>query len=468
MREERTPAGRSAPVIHASNAPIEIRISIDYPGQSAATDAPAEKGGRLHFMPRPQLSPLREQIESYADYLSSLGRSKKHVHVTRSRCIALIEGCGFNDATDLAVVPIQKWVANHRESGATTATTNGYIASIRAFAGWLEAEGALERSPLYRLKPGNAEATRKRVRRALTEPEVEKLFEALPGAPDFRKLSWAVRRALYATGMLTGLRAGEIGKMRAKDIDLDAGVIRLGASVTKNRKAATVAIHKELAPMLAAVLQFREPEDLVFPGSWYNHAAKMLRLDLERAKVNPVDERGRVADFHAATRVTFGTRLAEREVPIQIAQKLLRHSTPALTSNIYTDVRPDVQADWVSRLTPVHHPASDDGAGAPEAETTEDRTDPQATRGKARRHPDSNRGWWICNESTRDSVETLGIEALSDSRLEFAVRSWPSLPEDARRAISAIVRSFSDDARGEPGTARGPPGRASPSPNDGR
>jgi len=47
-------------------------------------------------------------------------------------------------------------------------------------------------------------------------------------------------------------------------------------------------------------------------------------------------EGGTVADFHAAGRHTFITNLGRAGVPLTTAQKLARHSTPALTANVYT------------------------------------------------------------------------------------------------------------------------------------
>ena len=47
------------------------------------------------------------------------------------------------------------------------------------------------------------------------------------------------------------------------------------------------------------------------------------------------DSDGRFLDFHAL-RVTYGTSLARAGVRLQTAQRLLRHSTPVLTANVYT------------------------------------------------------------------------------------------------------------------------------------
>jgi integrase len=62
----------------------------------------------------------------------------------------------------------------------------------------------------------------------------------------------------------------------------------------------------------------------------------VLDLDLAAAGIPKTDERGRIVDVHSL-RMTFGTWLARAGVPLTTAQKLMRHSDPKLTSNLYTD-----------------------------------------------------------------------------------------------------------------------------------
>ena len=63
--------------------------------------------------------------------------------------------------------------------------------------------------------------------------------------------------------------------------------------------------------------------------------AKMLRVDLEAAKIAPTDEMGRVVDFHSL-RHTFITNLCIGGVHPKTAQALARHSTITLTMDRYT------------------------------------------------------------------------------------------------------------------------------------
>jgi hypothetical protein len=51
-----------------------------------------------------------------------------------------------------------------------------------------------------------------------------------------------------------------------------------------------------------------------------------------------------------ALRTTFGTDLARGGVSLQVAQKLMRHSTPTLTSNVYTVLGRDDERSGVNAL----------------------------------------------------------------------------------------------------------------------
>ena len=60
----------------------------------------------------------------------------------------------------------------------------------------------------------------------------------------------------------------------------------------------------------------------------------MLAADLADADIKS-EQDGRRVDFHAL-RTTHITQLALAGVPLVVAQKLARHSTPSLTANAYS------------------------------------------------------------------------------------------------------------------------------------
>jgi integrase len=61
-----------------------------------------------------------------------------------------------------------------------------------------------------------------------------------------------------------------------------------------------------------------------------------FREHLKKARIPRQDERGRYADFHSL-RYTFCTWMS-RHHPIEVVQRLMRHSTIKLTSDLYADL----------------------------------------------------------------------------------------------------------------------------------
>ncbi len=100
------------------------------------------------------------------------------------------------------------------------------------------------------------------------------------------------------------------------------------------------------------------PNAKAFPGMWRGRGADLIREDLEAAgvlsrddkgKLITTDEYGFVYDFHDL-RHTFGTLLNKARVPLATAQRLMRHSDPKLTANIYTHVMIDDKAEELAKL----------------------------------------------------------------------------------------------------------------------
>ena len=137
------------------------------------------------------------------------------------------------------------------------ATDNGPIAANRAraalskFFSWAMGEGLVTGNPVLGTNRPGKETTRDRV---LTDEELAAIWKALPEG-DYGRIVKLL--------MLTGSRRDEIASLRWSEIDMDAGLITLPGSRTKNRLVHDV----PLSPAAKAVLKataLREGRDLVF------------------------------------------------------------------------------------------------------------------------------------------------------------------------------------------------------------
>ena len=107
--------------------------------------------------------------------------------------------------------------------------------------------------------------------------------------------------------------------------------------MTKNRKGGFQPIPAGLVDRLAASCTGKGPSDLVF--GVLSHPARTLEYDLTLAGIPKETDEG-VVDFHAL-RTTFGTLIVESGANAKVAQRMMRHSDPRITMNIYAKVRPD-------------------------------------------------------------------------------------------------------------------------------
>jgi hypothetical protein len=81
------------------------------------------------------------------------------------------------------------------------------------------------------------------------------------------------------------------------------------------------------------------------------HTAEAHERDLARAGIPRQDARGRWADFHSF-RYTFCTWMAQRH-PIQVVQRLMRHGTITLTTDLYNDLDLSDTAEELWTLPPL-------------------------------------------------------------------------------------------------------------------
>lgn len=171
---------------------------------------------------------------------------------------------------------------------------------------------------------------------ALSPQQVRDLLTAASKYPAVRL------RVLLA--VTTGLRRGDIEAIRVGDIHFDRNTI-----ATRNRKAGKAMAERplpeqimtELSNYVATLPDGRERifTDRFSPKKWEKVRRAVCLPDLK---------------FHDL-RKTFASLLAQRGVSTAVTQRLLEHSSPRLTNDIYTNVDPVLRqavsllpvADWV-------------------------------------------------------------------------------------------------------------------------
>lgn len=148
-----------------------------------------------------------------------------------------------------------------------------------------------------------------------------------PGEKETVKLTTDVDnehlKAIIYLGLDSGLRRGEILTLDWKDIDFDAGVIRILSTNTKTQRPRTVPITRRTKTELMALPNFAT-SGKVFP---FNNFTRSWATALEVAKINDLTFRD--------LRRTCGTRMELLGIPHTIVQKILGHSAKDITGRHY-------------------------------------------------------------------------------------------------------------------------------------
>ncbi len=326
-------------------------------------------------------SPIGEHVADYVAWLADRGYVAEHVKDRDRSLTRIAAACGFARLSDINRAALERYLAARRRDGEGARTSNRHRAAWVAFCNWCVREARLSVNPVAGIAKAVESVDVRRERRALTVEEFRRLmaaakdralqdmmtvrrgkrageaFAALRPETRARLIALGEMRALFYWLLVgTGLRFSEARSIRCSQVVLDADTphIVLRPGDTKNRKGGKIALHGELTAALALHMdQIRRSLNLGQRGAvsnmlkfgpvdddplLFNLPLKMTKVfdrDLAAAGIPKKDARGRTLDVHCL-RHTFATWLAQSNVPLQTAQRLMRHSDPKLTANAYT------------------------------------------------------------------------------------------------------------------------------------
>jgi len=248
--------------------------------------------------------PAAHSLEDFADLwleeLKALGRTTVHINQRRRAIKAL--GLDVSKANAL----LGKHSASGQWSDRTVVTYHGALVQ---FGRWCLANGHRDRDPMLGLKKPSRRTGRVYVRGVLTKHQASVLCSH-PGIHEDRRL-------VYRTALSTGLRLGELRKLRTENLKVLKGQpsIHLRPSEVKNRFESIIPIQLDLFKDLMRGLNMKP----------FARGAVRLRKDLVIAGLPKEDEDDHTIDFHSL-RATFGDLLIQQGVPIPTVARLMRHS----------------------------------------------------------------------------------------------------------------------------------------------
>ena len=272
----------------------------------------------------------RQMVEEYRQFKQVEGRKDASIYEAQLTLRHFERLVGATSSKEITQQNLDAFVLKRSEEVEKN-TLNKDIANLRAFLNW----AAKNRFVLSGLEIKKVKVPQKPVV-ALSVQQVRDLLTTASRYPTLRL------RVLLA--VTTGLRRGDIETLRIGDLHFDRSTI-----ATRNRKAGKAmperpvpeAIMPELANYVAIIA---EGQERLFTDRFSVKKWNRVRTHLKLPNLTfPI------------LRKTFASLLAQRGVCTAVTQRLLEHSNPQLTNDVYTNVDPVLRQaieqlpveDWV-------------------------------------------------------------------------------------------------------------------------
>lgn len=267
--------------------------------------------------------PLATHIEAYQADLARRGRDDMYRYTVGKRIDRVAKACKWTCLRDITPSSLSRFLADLAEEGRHPKTVNDYRAHVSAFLNWCKRVGHVEQNICDRVFKSAVKA--ERTRRALSLHECRALLEASP--PE--------RRIVYLFLMYTGLRRAEAAGLCWHHVSLGVlnPAVEIPATLAKSGRHETVPLTREVATALEQYRGDAQPGDLVFDRI---PEMPVFREDLRNAQIEEVDSRGRKVVLHSL-RHSLATMLVVANVPMAVAQRIMRHRDIQLTAEVYCD-----------------------------------------------------------------------------------------------------------------------------------
>ncbi len=282
------------------------------------------------------LLPATKHLEDYLEWCRMDGQDPAGLRTKETQIRAFLESQACRSLKEITPAQLVRFMAEIVRKGRAPRTANLHRMNVLAFLNWCRDYRRITSHDITRRtvpKLGEAQDCRRK-RRALTQLELDLLrMVSLPSG----------RWWTYQLAVWTGLRRGELRRLRWSSVDLESGEIHVPASITKNGQDATLPILPAARESLDALRRLNPDSELVVPRV---PADDTLYRDLELAGIQgrtrtgscTTNAAGERVDFHAL-RTTCATMLANAGVPVLHLKRFMRHGSIAMTDRHYTKLR---------------------------------------------------------------------------------------------------------------------------------
>ena len=228
-------------------------------------------------------------------------------------------------------IDIMRWIADHPDW--SQGTVCAYYAYLNGWFKWLQAQDLRVDNPMLKI---GAPKTPERLPRPVSDSDVRALLTSS---------THTRTHAMILLAALQGLRVHEIAKVRAEDIDVDAGTLTVRG---KGGSLHALPLHPRVAEWA-----WRMPRRGWWFASQYRPGEPIRSKSVSQAIGAAMDRCGIRATPHAL-RHWFATRLLADGASIYLVRDLLRHKNVSTTA-IYAKLPDQHRRGAIDRLDPWGH-----------------------------------------------------------------------------------------------------------------
>lgn len=252
----------------------------------------------------------------------------------RSRVLAQFHNDTQVQPAHARPVDIMRWITSHADWSASTHCT--YYSYLNAWYKFLQAHEYRTDNPMAKI---GAPRSPERLPRPVSDADVRALLQS----PTHTRT-----HAMLLLASLQGLRVHEIAKVKADDLDLEAGTLRV---LGKGGSLHSLPLHPQVA-----AYAWRMPRK----GWWFPSPARPgepVRSKSVSQAIGDTMERCGIRGTPHALRHYFATRLLADGADIYTVRDLLRHKNVSTTA-IYAKLPDELRRDAIDRIDPWTNPTS--------------------------------------------------------------------------------------------------------------
>lgn len=293
---------------------------------------------------------LQEKVKPYLEYCTY--RKELDTKTIKAYRIDLTQFFSYVQSAEPEKETIEQYITDlHKKYKQKTIKRK--IASIKAFYSYLEEEELVEQNPFRKIKVKFKETII--LPRIIPREEIEQLlnyiYASISSLSGIQYKHTLRDASVIEVFFATGARVYEISNIRAENINLNSGLIRI---MGKGRKERYIQIsNTAVLDILRKYYEENEPEIKKSGYFFINNRGKRyteqsIRLMLKKYTLKAGIQRKITPHMF---RHSFATYLIEEDVDVSCVQQILGHSS-IKTTQIYIHVAAKKQADILRELHP--------------------------------------------------------------------------------------------------------------------